>query len=357
MYINFRKNVQNALELTADGSVKKTPQIAVKTADNDTLTFPDDFGDLHYEFSDEEIVIWSRQSDRKIIKLLRQKGLALDRLAELLGNNISRAAKVYREFCKQSHRKGAGFADGRTKGTKLHLTGQLRRNLPNVASSSGGGAGGRAAGVHQKLRTSMSRPSTTPSTPAQSAQSTPRTAAAAVAAMRSTLPKSTGGSGNLHQSTATAAAAAAAGAHRAKGRKESQQRSGWTSTAQHSGGGGGGSKVTVAGESAKPVDNGAAPAPAAAADEAAAAPPRKKISFPQPVPVAASVFLAGGDATSPSMKIAVDMENNTVLQGGQVKFNMDRILPVDASLQDLYQDSLSPLVHVGRSSVVVVGIE
>ena len=124
-----------------------------------------------------------------------------------------------------------------------------------------------------------------------------------------------------------------------------------------SGGGGGGSKVTVAGESAKPVDNGAAPAPAAAADEAAAAPPRKKISFPQPVPVAASVFLAGGDATSPSMKIAVDMENNTVLQGGQVKFNMDRILPVDASLQDLYQDSLSPLVHVGRSSVVVVGIE
>ena len=114
--------------LQADGKVKKT-KVQVKT-DTETLTFPDDFGEYHYEFSDEEIIIWSRQPDHKILKLLHQKDLTLDRLAELLGNNISRAARIYRNYCRTKQQRK--FAQGRTKATVLHLSTHLRRNLPTV---------------------------------------------------------------------------------------------------------------------------------------------------------------------------------------------------------------------------------
>ena len=59
----------------------------------------------------------SCQPDHKIATLLAQKGLSLDKLAELLGNNISRAARIYREHC----RAGARFAQKHRKGTVLRV--------------------------------------------------------------------------------------------------------------------------------------------------------------------------------------------------------------------------------------------
>jgi hypothetical protein len=134
MYVNFRANMQNELQMTEDGkSVVKKDALALKTAENDVVTFPDDFGDQYYEFTDAEIVLWSQQPDRKILQLLQDRKLTLDRLAELLGNNISRAAKIYREYCQEKSKRT--MRSSRSKSTILRLTEHLRRSLPNLQAS------------------------------------------------------------------------------------------------------------------------------------------------------------------------------------------------------------------------------
>jgi len=89
----------------------------------------------------------------------------------------------------------------------------------------------------------------------------------------------------------------------------------------------GGSKTTSSSESAKVV------------------PPRKKLTFPDPVPVAATLCLRGQDQLSPKNALAIDQQAQCIRQGGEVKYSFDTILGGDAKLEDAYQDSLYPLLQ------------
>jgi hypothetical protein len=112
-----------------------------KPLQHETIRFPNDFGEPHYEFSDEELRIWSAQPDKKLVKLVQQKGLTLDRLALLLGDNITRAARVYKQFCSENQRVG----EGRTEHTVLTVSASVQRNLPLVRHKQAMAAAAEAA--------------------------------------------------------------------------------------------------------------------------------------------------------------------------------------------------------------------
>eukprot|EP00750_Incisomonas_marina_P021997 INCI4814.3.p1 GENE.INCI4814.3~~INCI4814.3.p1 ORF type:complete len:765 (-),score=167.58 INCI4814.3:2355-4649(-) len=102
--------------------------------------------------------------------------------------------------------------------------------------------------------------------------------------------------------------------------------SGTPRTGVNDGGGGGGSKVTSAAETAKPTE------------------PRQKLTFPDPVPVKASVWLRNSPQSATS-KLTVDLQGQCIRQGDEVKFSLDTILSAEQSTEDVYQDSLYPLVQ------------
>lgn len=127
MYVNFRPKPRATLLADDDSG---TSVLRVKTA-NRTVIFPEHFGDHGYCFSDEDVQLWSRQPDGKLVELLLQKELPLARFAELLGNNISRATRLYREFYKKKSTGSAKCHRTRAKAFVRNSSARTR-NLPVV---------------------------------------------------------------------------------------------------------------------------------------------------------------------------------------------------------------------------------
>ncbi len=128
--------------------------------------------------------------------------------------------------------------------------------------------------------------------------------------------------------------AAPAGGGGSEGKADSKRRAG------DSGGGGGGSK-TSGGGGAKTTGSAESAKPEAAAAAAAAAPARTRVSFPDPIPVSASLVIRGGGRAGADL----DLEAQSVRVGGQT-FNLDGILEASAPLVDVYRDAgFFPLVQ------------